>query len=927
MSVQNTNARIAPANEVDCKVKRTAASALEKGNHMCCCAPKETEDKMKDPVCGMTVDPARAAGTSDYKGVAYAFCSTGCKRKFDAEPDLYAKKENSCCSPAMQTSADAQAGNTMTSCCSAVPSVSSSTVTDPVCRMRIDRAKAAGSSTYAGTTYFFCSKGCLAKFEADPAKYLNQRYPQAPGTQAEGAVEYICPMDPEVSKMGPGSCPKCGMALEPAIHTVPATRTEYTCPMHPEIVRPEPGNCPICGMALEPREITAADEANPELADMTRRLWISVALALPLLALMVSDLMPSMPLQHLLSARAWAWTEFALATPVVFWCGWPFFVRGWQSVVNRSLNMFTLIALGTGAAYLYSVVATFVPQIFPPSFRAEGGEIALYYEPAVVIIALVLLGQVMELRARSQTGSAIRALLGLAPKTARRLDEQGAEADVSLSEVQVGDRLRVRPGEKVPVDGVLLEGHSSVDESMVSGEPIPVEKEAAAKVTGGTVNGTGGFVMRAERVGADTLLSQIVKMVSHAQRSRAPIQRLADRLASFFVPAVIIAAIATFIVWYLVGPQPRFAHALVNAVAVLIVACPCALGLATPMAIMVGTGRGAGAGILVRNAETLETFGKVNVLIVDKTGTLTEGKPTLHSVVPQPGIGETVLLQLVASLERSSEHPLAGAIVKGAETSGLALTEVRNFHSMTGKGVTGTVSGKHLAIGNAELFREVGVDPTPLLAEAEELRRQGQTVMLIAADGKAAGLVSVSDPLKDSTLGAIRELKAAGLSVIMVTGDNTTTAKAVADQLGIAFEADVLPQQKAEVVKMHQQQGSIVAMAGDGVNDAPALAQANVGIAMGTGTDVAMEAGGITLLTGDLRGILRARRLSQSTMRNIRQNLFFAFIYNAIGVPLAAGVLFPLFGLLLNPMIAAAAMSFSSVSVITNSLRLRKAKL
>jgi Cu+-exporting ATPase len=589
--------------------------------------------------------------------------------------------------------------------------------------------------------------------------------------------------------------------------------------------------------------------------------------------------------------------------------------------------MFTLIAMGTGAAYIFSVVATVVPQVFPPSFRAEGGEIALYFEPAVVIIALVLLGQVMELRARSQTGSAIRALLGLAPKVARRLDDHGGEADVPLDQVQVGDRLRVRPGEKIPVDGVVLEGHSSVDESMVSGEPIPVEKDAEAKVTGGTVNGTGSFVMRAERVGADTLLSQIVKMVSQAQRSRAPIQRVADRVSSYFVPAVILAAVATFVVWYLVGPQPRFAHALVNAVAVLIVACPCALGLATPMAIMVSTGRGAGAGILVRNAEALETFAKVTTLILDKTGTLTEGKPTLASVIPQPGISESELLELVASLERSSEHPLAAAIVKGAEDRKVSLHSVEGFSSTTGKGVKGTVSAKHVALGNAELFRELGIDPAPLVENADKLRKQGQTVMLAAIDGKAGGLVSVSDEMKASTAAAVQDLKAAGLQIIMITGDNVTTAQAVADRLGIEFKADVLPQQKAEVVKMYQQQGAMVAMAGDGVNDAPALAQANVGLAMGTGTDVAIEAGGITLLSGDLRGILRARRLSQSTMHNIRQNLFFAFIYNAIGVPLAAGVLFPFFGLLLNPMIAAAAMSFSSVSVIANSLRLRRAKL
>ncbi len=802
---------------------------------------------------------------------------------------------------------------------------------DPVCGMTVDPAKAAATVEQDGARYFFCSQGCAAKFRAEPGKYLEKQkvapVPPVPPTKAQPGTEYICPMDPEVHQMGPGACPKCGMALEPATITASAIRTDFTCPMHPQISRQEPGNCPICGMTLEPRE-TTAEEVNPELVDMTRRFWISVALAVPLLALMVSGILPSMPLQHHLSARTWAWVEFALATPVVLWCGWPFFVRGWRSVMNRSLNMFTLIALGTGAAYLYSIVATFVPQLFPPSFHAEGGEIALYYEPAVVIIALVLLGQVMELRARSQTGSAIRALLGLAPKTARRLDDQGGEADVPLDQVQVGNRLRVRPGEKIPVDGVLLEGHSSVDESMVSGEPIPIEKDVAAKVTGGTVNGTGGFVMRAERVGADTLLAQIVKMVSQAQRSRAPIQRLADRVASYFVPAVILAAVATFIVWYLVGPQPHFAHALVNAVAVLIVACPCALGLATPMAIMVGTGRGASAGILIRNAEALETFGKVNTLIVDKTGTLTEGKPTLASALPQPGITESDLLQLVASLERSSEHPLAAAIVKGAEARKLTLTDVQGFSSTTGKGVKGAISGRQVAVGNAEMFRELGIDPAPpMLTQAETLRKEGQTVMMVAVDGKPAGLVSVSDPIKESTTDAIRELKAAGLKIIMVTGDNATTAKSVADKLGIEFEADVLPQQKAEVVKKHQQQGSIVAMAGDGVNDAPALAQANIGIAMGTGTDVAMEAGGITLLTGDLRGILRARRLSQSTMGNIRQNLFFAFVYNAVGVPLAAGVLFPAFGLLLNPMIAAAAMSFSSVSVIANSLRLRRATL
>jgi Cu+-exporting ATPase len=679
-------------------------------------------------------------------------------------------------------------------------------------------------------------------------------------------------------------------------------------------------------MALEPREVKA-EESNPELAKMFRRLWICVALAVPMLALMISEFLPNRPMQHMLAARTWTWIEFALATPVVLWCGLPFFVKGWQSLVHRSLNMFTLIALGTGTAYVYSVVATVVPQIFPALHRGAGGQLDVYFEPATVIVALVLLGQVLELRARSQTSGAMRALLGLAPKTAKRLDDKGGEADVPLDQVIVGDRLRVRPGEKIPVDGTVLEGHSSVDESMISGEPIPVEKVREAKITAGTVNGTGGFVMRAERVGADTLLAQIVKMVSEAQRSRAPIQRLADRVASYFVPAVILSATITFIVWYFAGPQPRFSHALVNAVAVLIVACPCALGLATPMAIMVGTGRGARAGVLIRNAEALETFGKVDTLIIDKTGTLTEGKPRLSAVIPQPGIDENDLLQLAASLERSSEHPLAAAIVKGAEAKKLTLTDVAGFSSETGKGVKGTVAGKRIAVGNAELFHDLSVDAGPLLERADTLRKEGQTVMLVAVDGKAAGIVGVSDPIKESTPDSIHELKAAGLKIIMVTGDNATTAKAVADKLGIEFYADVLPQKKAEVVKDRQQKGAAVAMAGDGVNDAPALAQADVGIAMGTGTDVAMEAGGITLLKGDLRGILRARHLSKSTMRNIRENLFFAFVYNAVGIPFAAGVLYPAFGLLLNPMIAAAAMSFSSVSVIVNALRLRTTKL
>ena len=818
-------------------------------------------------------------------------------------------------------------------CCS---ETSAQVVKDPVCGMQVDPAKAAGQSQYQGLTYSFCSLGCKRKFDLNPVQYIHSGkeiapvQPQAVAVPAAGgatkAAKYTCPMHPEVQADKPGSCPKCGMALEPVDLSATTDRIEYTCPMHPQIVRDRPGSCPICGMALEPRNV-AADSANPELVSMTRRFWIGVALTLPLLAVMVSDVLPGHPLQGLLPGQLLGWIELALATPVVLWAGWPFFERGWASIVHRSPNMFTLIAIGTGAAYLYSVVAVIAPGIFPSTFRDMSGNLGLYFEAAAVITVLVLLGQVLELKARSQTSSAIKALLGLAPKTARRISEDGKEADVALSEIQVGDRIRVRPGEKVPTDGIVIEGRSSVDESMVSGEPIPVEKTEGAKVVGGTINGIGSFVMKAERVGADTLLAQIVKMVSEAQRTRAPIQRLADTVASYFVPAVLAASVITFTVWAIFGPPPHYAHALVNAVAVLIVACPCALGLATPMAIMVGTGHGARAGILIRNAEALERFGKVDTLIIDKTGTLTEGKPKLSSVVPLPGITEGDLLRFVASLERSSEHPLAAATVKGAEDRSLSLMDVGDFTSITGKGVTGTISGKQIAVGNNELFRQLSIDTSPLWERGESLRTEGQTVMLVAVDGKAAGLVSVSDPIKDSTPEVIRELKAAGLKIIMVTGDNVTTARAVAHRLGIEFEADVLPDKKAEVVKANQQKGAIVAMAGDGVNDAPALAQADVGVAMGTGTDVAMEAGGITLLKGDLRGILRARHLSLATMRNIRQNLFFAFFYNAVGVPLAAGVLFPSFGLLLNPMIAAAAMSFSSVSVIANALRLRGVKL
>jgi Cu+-exporting ATPase len=696
--------------------------------------------------------------------------------------------------------------------------------------------------------------------------------------------------------------------------------------MHPEIVRDQPGNCPICGMALEPREVSV-DAANPELSNMTRRFWVAVVLTVPLFAVMLSDVLPGHPLQHLLTGSWLAWLEFALATPVVLWAGWPFFERGWASIVHRSPNMFTLIAIGAGSAYLYSVAAVVAPGIFPRTFRDSSGNLSLYFEAASVITTLVLLGQVLELKARSQTSSAIKALLGLTPKTARRISEDGKEADVALSEVQVGDRIRVRPGEKVPTDGSVIEGRSSVDESMVSGEPIPVEKTTGATVVGGTINGTGSFVMKAERVGADTLLAQIVKLVSEAQRTRAPIQRLADRVAKFFVPAVLVSSAITFAVWAIFGPQPHYAHALVNAVAVLIIACPCALGLATPMSIMVGTGRGAGEGILIRNAESLEIFEKVNTLVVDKTGTLTEGKPRLTEVIPADGFDATNLLQLVASLEKASEHPLAAAILAGAREKKVELVPVADFQSITGKGVTGTLQSKRIGVGNAALIEELGACSETLQAKAEGLRKEGQTVMFVTSDGRFAGLIAVADPVKISAVQAIQQLKQAGIRVVMVTGDNQTTAAAVAQKLGIDFEADVLPQKKAEVVKKLQSQGAVVAMAGDGVNDAPALAQAQVGIAMGTGTDVAMETGGITLVKGDLRGIVKARRLSQRTMRNIRQNLFFAFFYNALGVPLAAGVLYPVFGLLLNPMIAAAAMSFSSISVIANALRLRTTRL
>ena len=746
-------------------------------------------------------------------------------------------------------------------------------------------------------------------------------------TSSTKAGTYICPMCPGVERAGPSVCPKCGMALEPATPILP-TRTTYTCPMHPEIVRDDPGSCPICGMALEPVTVTMEEGPNPELVDFTRRLWISAMLSVPLFAIAMADLIPGEPLKAYLSGQTLSWIGLILGTPVILWAGKPFFERGWASIVTRNLNMFTLIALGTGVAYIYSLIATLAPGVFPDAFRGEDGGVAVYFEAGAVIVTLVLLGQVLELKARSQTSNAIKALLGLAPKTARRVNEDDTEEDVPLDRVQAGDRLRVRPGEKVPVDGVIVEGGSTVDESMITGEPMPVTKAAGDRVTGATVNGTGGFIMKATRVGADTLLSQIVRMVAEAQRSRAPIQRLADIVAGFFVPAVVLVAVVTFVIWGLYGPPPAMAYAVINAVAVLIIACPCALGLATPMSIMVGTGRGASAGVLVKNAEALEIMEKVDTLVVDKTGTLTEGKPRLTSVAPADGFAEDALLRLAASLERGSEHPLAAAIVAGARARDLQLEEAKDFQSVTGQGVTGVVAGKTVGLGNRRLMEALGVALGDSDKEAETLRGDGATVMFLAVDGKFAGLVAVADPIKESTPEAIRLLHGEGLKIVMLTGDNRTTAQAVASRLSIdTVEAEVQPEEKSEVIKRLQAQGRIVAMAGDGINDAPALAQAQVGIAMGTGTDVAMESASVTLVKGDLRGIVRARRLSRGTMRNIRQNLFFAFIYNALGVPIAAGVLYPVFGLLLSPMIAAAAMSFSSVSVIGNALRLRRVTL
>ena len=769
---------------------------------------------------------------------------------------------------------------------------SAAAVVDPVCGMKVDPDNAAGSFEYQGTTYYFCSTHCLHRFRENPESFLNKA-PQQP----------------------------IGITRQPKSV---ARDQKYTCPMHPEIVRDGPGSCPICGMALEPVTVSLDQEENPELIDMTRRFWIAVVLSIPVFVLGMSDLIPGQPLQRMVSMRMLQWVQLILASPVVLFAGWPFFVRAWESIVNRSLNMFTLIGLGVAVGYLFSVIAVVLPGVFPHSFRHMDGNVPVYFEAAAVIVTLVLLGQVLELRARSQTGTAIRELLGLAPKTARRISDNGQEQDVPLEQVRVGDRLRVRPGERVPVDGVVLEGSSSVDESMITGEPIPVEKHPGDRVVGATINSTGSFVMRAERVGSETLLAQIVQMVAEAQRSRAPIQRLADVVSGYFVPAVVIIAVITFVVWSVWGPEPRMAYGLVNAVAVLIIACPCALGLATPMSIMVATGKAAQNGVLFRNAEAIEIMRKVDTLVVDKTGTLTEGKPKLESVVTNGVINEQALLRLASGLEKSSEHPLASAIVAGARDRGVEVADAIRFESITGKGVKGEIDGHRVAVGNRSLLEDFKVDAGELAVTAESLRANGQTIMFVIVDEKPVGLIGVADPIKETTPDAVKQLHDEGIRIVMLTGDSRTTAEAVARRLGIdEVVAEVLPDQKVEVVKKFQDAGRIVAMAGDGINDAPALALAHVGIAMGTGTDVAMKSADVTLVKGDLRGIVRARALSRATMSNIKQNLFFAFIYNSLGVPIAAGILYPFFGILLSPMIAAAAMSFSSVSVIGNALRLR----
>ena len=803
-------------------------------------------------------------------------------------------------------------------------------VVDPVCGMTADDSRAFIPHEHRGKTWFFCSDQCLARFRESPGDYTGHRDSSdaAEKTTSGAGTYYTCPMHPEVRRQGPGSCPQCGMALEPlaaAVETI-----EYTCPMHPDIVRDRPGTCPKCGMALEPRS-TASDreEVNPEYREMRKRFVFGAVVTIPLVVIAMRDMLPGgRLLEELAGDRILGWLELVLATPVVLWAGWPFHVRAVGSVVHRSLNMFTLIGLGVSVAYLYSLVAVFMPSIFPASMRGPDGSVAVYFEAAAVIVTLILLGQVLELRARSQTGAAIKALLGLAPKTARKIKDDGSEEDIPLDQVRAGDILRVRPGEKVPVDGEVIAGASAVDESMISGEPVPVTKKPGDKVIGATINTTGSLTVKAEKVGSDTMLAQIVQMVANAQRSRAPVQKLADQVAGWFVPVVIGVSLLAFVLWLVFGPQPRLAHALIAAVSVLIIACPCALGLATPMSIMVATGKGATMGVLFKNAEAIETMRKVSTLVVDKTGTLTLGKPRLTGLVPVQNMDSDTLLKLAASLEKSSEHPLAAAIVEAAAERKIEPVSPDDFDSLTGKGVQGTVAGTRVLLGNARLMADNAVDTGELTGQAEAMRKEGQTVMYVAADDRLAGILAVSDPIKESSPGAIRALHAEGLKVVMLTGDNRATAEAVAARLAIdEVVAEVLPEEKAAAVRRFQEEGRVVAMAGDGINDAPALAQAHVGIAMGTGTDVAMESAGITLVKGDLNGIVRARRLSRATMANIRENLFFAFVYNGLGVPVAAGILYPGFGILLSPIIAAAAMSLSSVSVVANALRLRSIRI
>jgi len=878
-------------------------------------APPSAGQLEKDPVCGMNVNSASARHVYEHAGNKYYFCCGHCLEEFEANPGQYLNRPTSTGLVTLGMS---------------VAAIAPKTERDPVCGMNVNPSTAKHVHEHRGKKYYFCAASCLEKFKDDPQKHLRGPAPLAHGVASPTTpkpvvgqtVAYVCPMCSEVREPRPGACPSCGMALEPEM-PLTAARTEYTCPMHPEIVRTGPGWCPICGMALEPRTVTAAQE-NPELRDMSLRFWIGAMLTTPLLAIAMGSMIWPHQFMQVLEGPRLPWLELALASPVVLWCGLPFFKRFWTSLVNRSPNMFTLIGLGTGVAYIYSVVATLSPQIFPASLRRMGGYPDVYFEAAAAITTLVLLGQVMELRARSRTSAAIRALLDLSPETARLVAADGAEKDIPLDQVKPGDKLRVRPGEKVPVDGIVLEGRSSVDESMITGESIPVEKGPNSKVIGATINAIGSFIMQAERVGSETLLARIVQLVGQAQRSRAPIQRLADRVAAWFVPAVVAIAAVTFLVWFLFGPQPRLANALVNAVAVLIIACPCALGLATPMAIMVGTGRGAHAGVLIKNAEALEALEKVDTLVVDKTGTLTEGKPKVVGI-SDALVKDPELFRLAASLERASEHPLGNAVVEAAVQRGLKLFAPQEFQSITGKGILGVVDGHKVAVGSPALMVQIGALQAPSI---DSVPRYDDGRLSVAVDGKYVGNVRVADQPKQSTPDALRDLKRQHLRIVMLTGDSKPVAVAIAQKLGIdEFEAEVLPERKSEVIQKLQEQGRVVAMAGDGINDAPALAQANVGIAMGTGTDIAMESGGITLVKGDLTAILRARRLSQATMRNIRQNLFFAFIYNAIGVPIAAGVLYPFFGVLLSPILAAAAMSFSSVSVIMNALRLRNVKL